>query len=684
MQEALAVEEAKRLEILDRYKVLNAPTESQFNELVRLAAQVSQAPMSLVTLVEHNRLSFKGRYGLELTEAPRLLSFCTEAILHPHEPLEVSDASKDCRFAENELVAGTAHIRYYFGAPLVTNDGYALGTLCVLDTRPRRLSTEQKEGVCILSRQAMRELELRTRTGTLTGELEEAQKAVQRMAAIVASTDDSVIAIDVEGMVTSWNRGAERLFGYTAEEMLGRNINVLVPVDGEREHIRFLNTIRRGETLRHYECQRVTRDGRVIDISVTASPIRDHSGRIVGASKFARDITEQKRAREVLQQNRKALQDSEARLRLAVDTAELGMYERDLLTNKVTINETCRRIFGLATELPPPDVARRSVHPEDKERVLAAAARAFDPKLREVCGAEFRIVRADGSICWVAGRGRVIFDESSTPPRPCRFIGVLNDITQRKRLESELQTQTANLERLVQERTAKLAETVTELEHFSYTIAHDMRAPLRAMRSFAKILLAEPTEALEPETRADLLRRISEGALRMDLLITDALDYSQVVRSEMPLKPIEPTPLIRSIVESYPQFHSPKAEIQIAANMPLVLATEAGLTQCFSNLLGNAVKFVEAGVTPRVRVWAETGQSSGTVRIWVEDNGIGISPEYHQKIWQMFQRLSKSYEGTGIGLALVRKVIERMGGQVGVQSEPNQGSRFWVELRCPN
>lgn len=250
---------------------------------------------------------------------------------------------------------------------------------------------------------------------------------------------------------------------------------------------------------------------------------------------------------------------------------------------------------------------------------------------------------------------------------------------------------------------------MTELEHFSYTIAHDMRAPLRAMRSFAKILLTEPAEALEPAARSDLLRRISEGALRMDLLITDALDYSQVVRSEMSLKPIDLTSLIRGIVESYPQFHSPKAEIQIQENMPLVLASEAGLTQCFSNLLGNAVKFVNPAVTPQVRVWAEIHEPSRkeqpgaaaesaplqsatrttngmhrTVRIWVEDNGIGISPEYHQKIWQMFQRLSKSYEGTGIGLALVRKVIERMGGQVGVQSEPNHGSRFWVELRCPS
>jgi signal transduction histidine kinase len=166
----------------------------------------------------------------------------------------------------------------------------------------------------------------------------------------------------------------------------------------------------------------------------------------------------------------------------------------------------------------------------------------------------------------------------------------------------------------------------------------------------------------------------------MDHLITDALDYSRISRSEMKLEPLDPAPVIRGIVESYPEFQPPKAQIRIEPGFPRVLANEAALTQCFSNLLGNAVKFVSPGRVPQVAVSAEP--RGEFVRLSVIDNGIGIPAEYHDKVWQMFQRLSKTYEGTGIGLSLVRKVVERMNGKVGFQSEPGKGSRFWVELHA--
>jgi signal transduction histidine kinase len=172
------------------------------------------------------------------------------------------------------------------------------------------------------------------------------------------------------------------------------------------------------------------------------------------------------------------------------------------------------------------------------------------------------------------------------------------------------------------------------------------------------------------------------------------------------LEPIDADALLRGILESYPNFQPPRANIRIDNHLPVVLGDKAGMTQCFSNLLGNAVKFVHPGQTPEVRVWAEeridrltdewmsgsggAPQSSTNppihpskrlVRLWFEDKGIGIEEQYHDKIWQMFQQLNKSYEGTGIGLALVRKAVDRMGGKVGVESEPGKGSRFWVELR---
>ena len=156
--------------------------------------------------------------------------------------------------------------------------------------------------------------------------------------------------------------------------------------------------------------------------------------------------------------------------------------------------------------------------------------------------------------------------------------------------------------------------------------------------------------------------------------------------------------LLQGMIQSYPAFQRPKALIRIEGAIPPVLATEAELTQCFSNLLGNAVKFVEAGKTPEVRVWAQrlgkgeyratpeqaadqSGAESGWVRIWFEDNGIGIPKEAHSKVFGMFQRATRDFEGTGVGLALVKKVAERMGGRVGLESDEGKGSRFWLDLR---
>lgn len=252
-------------------------------------------------------------------------------------------------------------------------------------------------------------------------------------------------------------------------------------------------------------------------------------------------------------------------------------------------------------------------------------------------------------------------------------------VLQVRRLQDELERSNQKLETLVQERTSKLQELVGELEHFSYSITHDMRAPLRAMQGFAEMLSQDEGAALDGE-RAEYLRRIRNAASRMDRLITDSLSYSKAVRQELRLTPVDPSKLLKDIVESYPHFQPPRAEVQMQPDLPAVLANEAGLAQCFSNLLNNAVKFVEPNRTPKVRIWADR-PAKGVVRLWFEDNGIGIPAEMQPRIFGMFQRLNNAYDGTGIGLALVRKVTERMGGKVGVQSTVGQGSSFFLELK---
>jgi signal transduction histidine kinase len=191
-------------------------------------------------------------------------------------------------------------------------------------------------------------------------------------------------------------------------------------------------------------------------------------------------------------------------------------------------------------------------------------------------------------------------------------------------------------------------------------------------------------DELSPEARA-CLDRIAASAERMDRLIQDVLTFSRVTRSDFLMESVDLDRLIRGVIESFPNLQPPKAAIAIEGKLPLVLGNAAGLTQCLSNILGNAVKFVAHGTSPQVRVWTESAgpDRSQFVRVYIKDNGIGIPHESHEKIFEIFQRLSKRYDGTGIGLAIVKKAVERMGGKVGLTSSPDNGSTFWLELKVP-
>jgi signal transduction histidine kinase len=177
------------------------------------------------------------------------------------------------------------------------------------------------------------------------------------------------------------------------------------------------------------------------------------------------------------------------------------------------------------------------------------------------------------------------------------------------------------------------------------------------------------------------LQKLYASANRLDALIQDVLNYSKIARAEMKLEAVDPKRLVQEILESYPNLQPPAAVIRVEGRIPAVLANRAALTQVMSNLLGNGVKFVAKGVLPELKVWAENVDREN-VRIWFEDNGIGIRPDARERIFMMFQRLNApaAYEGTGIGLTIVKKAMERMGGKVGVESQPGAGSRFWITL----
>jgi signal transduction histidine kinase len=233
--------------------------------------------------------------------------------------------------------------------------------------------------------------------------------------------------------------------------------------------------------------------------------------------------------------------------------------------------------------------------------------------------------------------------------------------------------------RTIQELIAKLKTANEELEAFSYSVSHDLRSPLRAMQGYSQTVLEEYHSKLDPQG-VDYLERISKAAVRMDMLVRDLLSYSRLAKAEVPIEHVDLEPLIQDIVRDSRGLNQKKVRITVETPLHPVMGHEGCLTQCLSNLLENAAKFVPPDRMPEITVRSELRDE--LVRIWIEDNGIGIDPAHHARIFEMFGRVHPNhmYEGTGMGLTIVKKAVERMGGLLGLDSTPSKGSRFWIEL----
>lgn len=482
----------------------------------------------------------------------------------------------------------------------------------------------------------------------------------------------------VDGRITDANDKFLRLLGRDRAELARGEINwaELTPPEFRDADLRALQELRETGIDTPYEKEFIRKDGTRVPILIGAAMLDE--ARHEGVA-FIHDITARRQAEQ-------ALRESERQFRGLAESMPQLVWTADADGRTDYVNQRWCDYTGQSPAEACDYGWAEALHPEDRAR----AAEAWRASLAGEApyDIEYRLRDRHGVHRWFLSRSAPLRDPDG---RVSRWFGTTTDIDDQKctlealresqrllgQARDELARANADLERKVDDRTARLRDSVAELEHFSYTITHDMRAPLRAMQAFGQILHEDYAACLDAAGR-DYLRRIIGAAERMDQLITDSLNYAKAVQVELALEPVDTHALIQGIVDSYPQFQPPRTEIEIPPGLPLVLANPAGLTQCVSNLLGNAVKFVAPGKTPRVRVWAE--RRGAHVRLCFQDNGIGVPPEHRERIFEMFQRLGKDYEGTGVGLALVRKVATKMRGSVGLESRVGEGSCFWLEL----
>lgn len=495
----------------------------------------------------------------------------------------------------------------------------------------------------------------------------------RQLRAIVDNSPECVKLVAADGTLLAMNpAGLAAIQADDLEEVRGRNIyDVIHPRD--RERFREFNEAVCAGQRGQLEFEVVGRRGAVHQMETHAVPLRLPDGRVVHLA-ITRDISDRRRTQRALDD---LTERSEAERRLystiLSSTPDLA-YVFDLQHRFVYANDALLHLWGRTAE----EALGKTCLELGYEPWHAAM---HDREIDQVIATR-QPVR--GEVPFIGTNGRRIYDYIFVPVigndgRVEAVAGTTRDVTEMAEAREIIAQRQHQLGLLVEERTAKLREAVTQMEEFSYSISHDLRAPMRAMSSYADAVLADYGERLDAQGR-EWLDRIRRNGVRMDRLISDLLAYSRTNRMQMPLDAVSLQRLVGELIAQERELHPGRASVVLEGELPDVRGHEPSLAQVLSNLLSNAVKFVAPGVHPEVRIFAET--RAERVRLWIEDNGIGIAPEIQGRLFGMFERLhpEMNFEGTGIGLAIVRRAIERMQGSVGVVSDGRSGSRFWIEL----
>jgi PAS domain S-box-containing protein len=469
--------------------------------------------------------------------------------------------------------------------------------------------------------------------------------------------DYAIFLLDPTGVVATWSPGAERLKKYTADQIIGKHFSVFYPpkdvLAGKPAYeLKVAAEVGRFED----EGWRIRQDGTRFWANVVITRISDERGKLIGFGKITRDLTERRAA--------------EQGYRLLVDSVrDYSIFSLDANGYVTSWNSGAQRIKGYTAEEIIGEHFSKFYTAEDAAAGMPQRVLKIAEETGHYEGEGWR-VRKDKTRFWSSIVVTPVRDEDG---HLVGFSKVTRDITDRKKLMDELQRHADELELQVAER----ERTNAELEAFSYSVSHDLRAPLRAIEGFANALQEDYGEKLDPGAE-EYLRQIRKASTRMNRLVRDLLEYGRLARVELPKESI---PLVSSVERLIAENFAGE-DVRVSGERALkILGHEPTFMQMVLNLVSNAIKFRKPNTTSKVRVEVAHA-ADDMVRISVTDNGIGIQPQHLARLFKVFERLHgiDEYPGTGIGLATVKRGAERMGGRCGVESQAGEGSTFWVEL----
>ena len=652
MKPPLPANEMLRLQALYDLSILDSPREKNFDDITAIASMICDVPMSIISLVDAERQWFKSSVGLDGTETARDVAFCAHAILQPQQMTIVPDALLDKRFVDNPLVTGDPYIRFYAGAPLVTEDGAALGTLCVADYKPRDITPEQQQALMALARQVMQLFHLRSANHLL-------QRNAENLQSIITGANVGTWEMNVQTGEASFNERWAQMLGYSLEELQPLNVSTWSSLTHKEDLVRAQAMLQRhfqGQS-EYYDCQFRMRHklGYWVWIHAHGSVSkRTQEGAPLMMFGTHVDVT-------ALMESRRALEENEERFRSMLSNLPGAVYRciNDHQWSMQFLSDEVEELTGYPAE-DFIDNRRRSfsdiTHPDDAKHVARVVRNAITEK-REFT-LEYRVQRASGQWCWLQEVGRGIFDEQGQ----LKYLdGFIWDITERK-----------NMEQMKDE--------------FVSTVSHELRTPLTSISGALKLMVSGALGEM-PEKSRTMLDIAYKNSQRLTLLINDLLDMEKLLAGKMAFnlhkQPLR-TLLEQTVYENRAYGDQYQVSFQLApvADTLQVMVDEQRFLQVMSNLLSNAAKFSPPGNRVDIRTAAE----DGNVRISVVDYGSGIPLEFQHRLFQKFSQAdasdSRQKGGTGLGLAITQELLENMNGKISVESQPGLGSCFTISLPC--
>jgi PAS domain S-box-containing protein len=512
---------------------------------------------------------------------------------------------------------------------------------------------------------------LQTEEGVLVSsairDVTERKKAEEKFRGLLQAAPDAMVIVNQEGAIVLANSQTEKLFGYSVEELLNQKVEMLLPErfrgkhPGHRSH--FFGDAKMRPMGVGLELFARRKDGTEFPVEISLSPLETSEGTLVSSA--IRDISERKRKDE-------ALKASEERLQMAIEAAQFGVWDLDILRDEVVRSLRHDQIFGYDSLQPgwSVEIAERHILPEDLPRFRASFVEAFKSNNFFM---ECRIRRPeDHSIRWICAQGRVYRDLGG---KPVRMMGVVSDTTASKQAVEELERHRQELSRY----NSELGIANKELESFSYSVSHDLRAPLRTIDGFSLALLEDYADKLDDEGKKNL-ERVRAATQRMGTLIDDMLNLSRVTRASMHMEKTNISEVAVAVIEELKKTQ-PERQVEFRIEKGLEATVDSHLLRIIlENLLGNAWKFT----SKCAKACIEFGQSSnnGSSAFFVRDDGAGFDPAYADRLFGAFQRLHamSEFPGTGVGLATVQRIVHRHGGRIWAESSVGHGATFYFTL----